>query len=1250
MADDSNRSTVTGSALIIALLAALGIGPSLVRNVHGSDKNVSAQARAGDGPDASSDRGGEAPQHSAAALIERFLDTNYDQVHSSKPWSATAPSVGERTAWPQDDPRANYRLNFLIAIVPEPDTPPLRASFDSDMDAVQLALERGGFFLRVFDIPWISEAKAVSNEFNLGGELDFGSFADARPALRIEQSEPEQRSRNEPGIMLFYREVNQKGKKGNLELLFLVGDNETSGVNRTSLRSALDQIAWLSGWSKQSVEQPLQLIPIKASDRVTPFQDQQSINPPCHLYKLIENRNPVRAEELCDNSASPRLDAKSTALNSDPALQIKIVGPVYTSSASSLRNALVEWTEAFSIKPRISIISGNATSIYDELDLPRVDYQAVRISDSTILDTVKKVLVHSREPIVLVSEGTTYGSEASGYSKRSDANQTSARGPQIQRISYPVHISDLRTAYGKVAGVQADQLPRLGEQDLALPDEQDQSRLDIDLPAFSTRSAVYDQLVLDRLLATIEHEHARFVGITASDIEDLLFLVREIRDHCQDVQIFTTSADLMLAHSSNYADAAGILVFSTYPLFNEFQSGPDSRDLVQFPDEGAEGMFNATLVQLKPIFTQLELKSELLDYGNPFATPDRFNIYPSLWMSVVGRSGIYPVRIYSYSPDSSYHLYPGGVWQASPFQPGCPFIFGFFFAATAILVIWPCYRLLRPASHPQSAGKLTRAVTLDSIWSDLQCDRAFQRATLFVVLFAIQSVVFGFYMIPYQRELIKPSRIFEVGEVVGFVGLLLALGAMRFAVVQAFTHPQLESTLAKVGRRKGFTPAPTSGILNFVLTLPLPVFAFGLVGYIWRLPSQDRLLSFIRAANLVDGVSILTPLMFIAIAGVAVIAGQLWRLRLLDERRVDLPFLNLDRGTESFAGVSELESEVIERLEAPVLSLPGIWLSVTPGLAFVVIMLMRFEQNPLEHPGFDPPWMPSWFEIFFFWSAIATYFFLSARLLRLALAWAALRKLLRRLWWHPSHEGYGKLGAEQLGSITLLAGSGESVDAIETGLAAARRMGEMFVRIVRQEFLADVALVQESFTASFRGDTDLVRKLTQRSKVEKQMSMLAAQVAELSEPIWRGGAESWSAAHRAELGQQASIFIASRVLDFWRKVLPHLINLAASSMIGVVAMVLAISSYPFPERDTLTFLGWMALLSAVILIMTVFVSINRNPLISALTGGKLGFSWDSTFTVQLLTYAVLPILALLGAQFPNTFAGIFTWLSSRFPG
>jgi hypothetical protein len=131
------------------------------------------------------------------------------------------------------------------------------------------------------------------------------------------------------------------------------------------------------------------------------------------------------------------------------------------------------------------------------------------------------------------------------------------------------------------------------------------------------------------------------------------------------------------------------------------------------------------------------------------------------------------------------------------------------------------------------------------------------------------------------------------------------------------------------------------------------------------------------------------------------------------------------------------------------------------------------------------------------------------------------------------------------------------------------------------------------------------------------------------------------------LVEQVELFIATRVLDLIRRVFP-IITLGCA-VAGILAMMLATSSYPMPAPDTGLWLAWAALLAVVAGSMFVFFSMNKSRVISLLQGTTPGyFSLTSSFALQFLFFAVLPILTMLGAQYPHEMNSVVSWATGIF--
>src|SRR5206468_47937 len=161
-----------------------------------------------------------------------------------------------------------------------------------------------------------------------------------------------------------------------------------------------------------------------------------------------------------------------------------------------------------------------------------------------------------------------------------------------------------------------------------------------------------DELVLDNILSTISREGIQYVGLFATSSRDKLFLAQQIRKYCPDVRLFTFGSDILYTHPDYRSYLEGMIVASTYPLFNKNQrwtfpfQGGEGR--LQFPIDEVEGIYNATLALLGR--TDI-----LLEYATPFGTSvSLVKRKPPIWLSVVGRGGLLPLKFFSSYDDQGY--------------------------------------------------------------------------------------------------------------------------------------------------------------------------------------------------------------------------------------------------------------------------------------------------------------------------------------------------------------------------------------------------------------------------------------------------------------------------------------------------------------------------------------------------------------------------------------------------------------------
>ncbi len=115
---------------------------------------------------------------------------------------------------------------------------------------------------------------------------------------------------------------------------------------------------------------------------------------------------------------------------------------------------------------------------------------------------------------------------------------------------------------------------------------------------------------------------------------------------------------------------------------------------------------------------------------------------------------------------------------------------------------------------------------------------------------------------------------------------------------------------------------------------------------------------------------------------------------------------------------------------------------------------------------------------------------------------------------------------------------------------------------------------------------------------------------------------------------------------FLNQQLVQLRNLLTFITVAIILLSLAINAYPFQPRGLLGLfaMGVFALVIAVAVI--VLVQIDRDPVLSRIAG-TVPNRLDRSIIWPVLTYAVLPFLGLLAAQFPEL-SGISTGAEQAF--
>ena len=368
---------------------------------------------------------------------------------------------------------------------------------------------------------------------------------------------------------------------------------------------------------------------------------------------------------------------------------IKVIGPTYSGTAASLGHTLSSWLQASTLHGDCDawVCSGSATSVnkkqFEELATPanavpdshgrRVIYTATVLPDEVLLDEVFRYLAAPGTPpnvirktslkhaVLLVEGGTLYGNRFFRYIEQINQNK------QIEClfIPFPRRISQLRAIPELTQGFQ---LSMEQKSTAAIPLAEKGERMEI-FPSFDPEvTGPNDSLVLKNILATIANEDVRYVGVLASEVRNVLFLVKLINRYCPDVQIFLINNDVMFSGEDFSTDFYGTIIASTYPV--------DSRSPVwSFPGSGSKtrrlfsneidiGRYNACLAlingEVDPLrddrLILMGQAEDMLVYGPPFESagattaPLSFGIdkkRPCVWINIVGKDSVWPVQTVS---------------------------------------------------------------------------------------------------------------------------------------------------------------------------------------------------------------------------------------------------------------------------------------------------------------------------------------------------------------------------------------------------------------------------------------------------------------------------------------------------------------------------------------------------------------------------------------------------------------------------
>ena len=605
-----------------------------------------------------------------------------------------------------------------------------------------------------------------------------------------------------------------------LLLVFLVGETPTSGVHKLALRSALLQIKDLSAKKK---------------------------------------------------------DLSPTAPTHEPIL---VMGPYFTGSAPSLQATLKEWNKEEGAAWTFQIMSGTATGVEQKTfsGLPsNSDASAFHATAHTVAATICGLvgyLQHLKPGsrlAVLDEVGTEFG--------RAGSVSSCGNGEvKLLELHFPLHVSEIRREIPSSGNSASPLNPNAGRSDFSVVTPQTSAQ-DL-IPSFSgaLQKSSTDQSLSD-LLSTVAREHVQYLAIVATDIEDTIFLAQQTRSRLPSITLFVIGSDLLFLSDKASSGLRGMLVISTYPLFNANQLWTfpfeGSAQPEQFRSDRTEGIYNATLALLGE-------PAKMLEYSAPFVHAPR---EPSLWLVAVGRDAFWPVDLLgSYLQEDTRASDNSYLWalkrktkELPQMQLGfmSPFAIFLFWAATFGAIYFVGWDLpgLRPLSDSQGGTAFVQ-------------ERA-RRVASFSFSLALVAVYLLALFLPLTPILahIRVSA-FAVSAEMIWTSILGAVVCVALLCKTAKLRPGLSAVIDSSWRRRPFS-APTFVGVPALVVLLLVAYGVTFVAPWDHGTVSAAVFAAFRFSNLGSGLSPFVPLFAVGLAGLSCCYCTLRRLELLESMRVE---------------------------------------------------------------------------------------------------------------------------------------------------------------------------------------------------------------------------------------------------------------------------------------------------------------------------------------------------------------------------
>jgi hypothetical protein len=326
---------------------------------------------------------------------------------------------------------------------------------------------------------------------------------------------------------------------------------------------------------------------------------------------------------------------------------VRILGPTFSGSFYSLAK-LIDWDkQQFKTGSTDFVVrSGTATSNENanafKQAAPDFDSTNQSLVDQQLhfCDVLNELGIPPSSAAYMVEAETGYGNS---FSATASPGRRGGGCQNIKVFRFPREISHLRNAYREA--VAATQAPNAQAPDVSFSLKDSNSGED-SVPVFSgTQTPLSQNAVLGEITSQIRRDGIRIVEAGASNVLDLLFLSRVLKEECPDTRVLVAFPDLLFVQAVQSEQVTGILSLSTYPLFFARELwAHDRRPAVTYTDMNSEGVYNAILLLLARSSVKEDAgraRSMVADYGW-----DKVR-HPPTWFMALDRQGFAPINVFT---------------------------------------------------------------------------------------------------------------------------------------------------------------------------------------------------------------------------------------------------------------------------------------------------------------------------------------------------------------------------------------------------------------------------------------------------------------------------------------------------------------------------------------------------------------------------------------------------------------------------